>query len=388
MPRAGGDGAARPAATRAGGVSAQHPRGVWIWSRSADLWVFGGSCVAALGIAGLSGLLAPDGLVPAWAWFVFVLGLDVAHVWSTVFRTYFDGEELRARWRLYVGLPVVCYVAGVALYSSSAAVFWRTLAYVAVFHFVRQQVGWVAIYRARAGEREPFDKWLDGAVIYAATGWPLLYWHAHLPRNFAWFMPGDFVTLTSLRGLVWPAGLLYAALLVVYAGRAWLRFRSKRPNPGKDLVVGVTALTWYVGIVATNEDFVFTVTNVTIHAIPYFALLWMYARERSVERPHSWVGTVVTAGLPAFFGVALGLAFLEELGWERLVWHDRPGWFGGAARDRPVLGEGWRTFVVPALALPQAVHYALDGVLWRSKDAGAAQRRALGFGERVPPSVA
>ena len=37
--------------------------------------------------------------------------------------------------------------------------------------------------------------------------------------------------------------------------------------------------------------------------------------------------------------------------------------------------------VVPLLALPQAVHYVLDGVLWRRDDTRTrpAQRRALGF---------
>ena len=322
-------------------------------------------------------------MLPAWGWFVFVLGLDVAHVWSTVFRTYFDAEEVARRRLLYFGTPLCCYAAGVALYQVSALTFWRTLAYVAVFHFVRQQVGWVAIYRAKAGEREPFDKWLDDAVIYAATGWPLLHWHANLPRRFAWFMQGDFFDLAALRPIVVPAGVIYGLLLMVYAWRSGRRAQIGRPNPGKDLVVAVTAITWFVGIVASDQDFAFTITNVTVHAVPYFALLWMYARERAVERPDGLVARIVRVGVPAFLAVALGLAFFEELGWERLVWHDRPGWFGGPARDEPLLGTGVLAFVVPALALPQAVHYALDGVLWRSQDAGPAQARALGFAART-----
>lgn len=357
--------------------------GVWLWGRTTDLWVFGGSFALAMSAAALSAIVAPDGVLPAWGWFIFVLGLDVAHVWSTIFRTYLDPEELARHKPLYLGLPVLCYAAGVLLYRFSALTFWRTLAYIAVFHFVRQQVGWVAIYRARAGERERFDKWLDDAVIYAATGWPLLYWHAHLPRQFAWFMQGDFFDLSALRPLVVPAGVAYAALLMVYAWRSGQRARAGRPNPGKDLVVLVTVATWFIGIVATNQDFAFTITNVTVHAIPYFALLWMYARERARERPQSLVARIVRAGVPAFVAVALGFAFFEELGWERLVWHDRPGWFGGAPREEPLLGSAVLAYVVPALALPQTVHYALDGVLWRSKDAGQAQARALGFAART-----
>jgi hypothetical protein len=361
---------------------------VWIWGRSTDLWAFGGSFALAVIVAGLASVLAPDGLVPSWAWFVFVLGLDVAHVWSTLFRTYLDPEELRARPLLYGGLPVICYAAGVWLHHVSALTFWRVLAYAAVFHFVRQQVGWVAIYRARAGERESFDKWLDSAVVYAATGWPLLYWHAHLPRNFTWFISGDFVNGEVLAPLVVPTGVIYGLLLLAYAWRAADRASRGAPNPGKDLVVATTAVAWFVGIVATNQDFVFTITNVTVHAIPYFVLLFMYARERASDRPSSLIGVILRGGVVAFLTLAVGLAFFEELGWERLVWHDRPGWFGGAPRQTPLLGEGVLAFVVPALALPQAVHYALDGMIWRSKDARPAQARALGFAPRAPTSAA
>ena len=337
--------------------------GVWIWSRSTDLWVFGGSFALAMAVASLAGVLAPAGAVPPWAWFVFVLGLDVAHVWTTIFRTYLDADELKRRRLLYIALPVCAYAIGVALYQVSALAFWRTLAYLAVFHFIRQQVGWVAIYRARAGEREPFDKWIDDAVIYAATGWPLLYWHAHLPREFAWMLPGDFMALPALSWWVVPAGVLYALIAFTYVWRAAGRAAQGKGNPGKDLVVATTAIIWSVGIVLTNQDFVFTVTNVTVHAIPYFALLWFYARERGHERPHSVVARNARVGIPAFLAVALGLAFFEEFLWERLVWHDRPGWFGGAPREAPLVSDRVLAFLVPALALPQAVHYGPRRIL-------------------------
>lgn len=342
--------------------------------------MFGGSALFALLSSGVWLLVGGDGALPSWAWFVFVLGLDVAHVWSTLFRTYLDVDELRRRPLLYMGLPALCYVIGVALYRHSAMSFWRVLAYAAVFHFVRQQVGWVAIYRARAGQRSRWDRWIDDLVIYAATGFPLLYWHAHLPRNFHWMSAEDFVGGAALGPLVLPSSMLYLALVGVYVHRSWRHVRRGGvANTGKHVVVISTAAIWLFGIVATNHDFVFTVTNVTVHAVPYFALVWAYARERAPELPGSALARIVGMGLGAFLAVALGLAFVEELMWERLVWHDRPGWFGGAVRTEPLLPSWLLALVVPALALPQAVHYALDGLIWRSKDAGRAQARALGF---------
>ncbi len=351
----------------------------WLFGRATDLWVFGASALVGLVFAGLAPVLAPGGEVPTWAWLVFVLAIDVAHVWATVFRTYLDREELRRRTALYTLLPVGCYALGVALYLDGPLTFWRVLAYVAVFHFVRQQAGWVAVYRARAAETGAVDRWLDTAVIYLATGWPLLYWHAHLPRRFSWFVAGDFLDGARLAPLVAPVGWLYATCLATYCLRALLRAASgATPNLGKHLVVAATALAWFVGIVANDDDFVFTATNVTIHGVPYFALLWAYTKARAEERPGTLLARVAGLGVGAFMATLLALALLEELAWDRFVWDDRPELFG-LFGDAPRLGATARAFVVPLFALPQAVHYALDGLLWRRSDTGKAQARALGF---------
>jgi hypothetical protein len=50
---------------------------------------------------------------------------------------------------LYSLVPLLGFAIGVALYSEGELVFWRALAYLAVFHFIRQQYGWVALYRVR-----------------------------------------------------------------------------------------------------------------------------------------------------------------------------------------------------------------------------------------------
>jgi len=354
-------------------------RGLWLWGARTDLAVFGGSVALAMALASLAPWLADaGGALPLWGFVVFVVLLDVAHVYSTLFRTYFDSAELRRRPALYTLVPLACFGAGVALHSIGAATFWRVLAYIAVFHFVRQQVGWVAIYRARAGEREPLDRWLDDALVYAATGWPMLYWHANLPKKFHWFMPGDFVSLPVVSHLVFPVGVLFALLWFAYVLRAIGRARKGHaPNWGKHVVVAGTTVIWSYGIVFTNSDFQFSITNVIAHGVPYLALLWMVARERAGEVPGTLLQRIVAGGLGAFAFVVLVFAFFEEMLWDRMVWHDRPEVFGAT----PLLGidSGWLVLVVPLLSVPQVTHYVLDAVLWRRGQTGPAQARALGF---------
>lgn len=342
-----------------------------------DSLVFGGSAALALALAGVAALLGVQETGDI-AWLLLVLGIDVAHVHATWFRTYFDREELGRHPLRYWGIPLALYALGALAYRASPLVFWRVLAYAAAFHFVRQQVGWVALYRARAGQRGGFERLIDEAAVYAATLFPLFHFHVRRDElQFAWFVPGDFhrvdlAPLLPAAQVVWALAL--GAFFVREGARAWTQGKLAL---GKVLVVGTTALTWFVGIVATNSDFIFTATNVIPHGVPYAVLLYAYARERSRSAP-SWTMTPVLAGgFGAFCLVLVALAFGEQLLWDRFVDHERPGLFGSG----PELGAGVLAWVVPLLALPQATHYVLDGLIWRRAEnrARPALRAALGF---------
>src|SRR5215212_10395977 len=101
----------------------------WLFSPRADVCVFGGSALVSLlllWVGARAGVL--EGESPEWAWVPAVLLVDVAHVYATAFRVYFDKEELRRRLSLYVLAPSIALALSVALYSESEALFWRALA--------------------------------------------------------------------------------------------------------------------------------------------------------------------------------------------------------------------------------------------------------------------
>ncbi len=331
--------------------------GAWLFSRRADLGVFVGSfalSIAMLALGKATGAL--DGDTPGWAWVPAILLVDVAHVWATAYRTYFDPSELRRRPVLYAGVPAASFAVLSLVYRAGGpAIFWRALAYLAIAHFVRQQYGWVMLYRARA--RETRGKLVDVGAIYAATIWPLIYWHAHAPRRFDWFVPGDV-----LRGPSWIAAAtfpLYVAALLAYAAQAYAARRAGRANPGKDAVVATTAAAWLVGVVLFDSDYAFTVTNVFIHGIPYLALVY-FDRRAKVERERAKPD--LFSRVVFFVGLLWLIAYAEELAWDRTIWQERPWLFG------PALEVGaWKALLVPLLALPQTTHYVLDAFLWKRR---------------------
>src|SRR5688500_8764167 len=198
----------------------------WLFSRSIDLSVFLGSAVVSLLLLAVGwrlGILNEES--PDWTWISAVLLIDVAHVWSTSFRVYFDAEEVKRRIWLYLLVPLFGYAVGVALYSESELTFWRALAIVAVFHFVRQQYGWVALYRRKLKETETWTWWIDASAIYLATVYPLAYWMTSLPRNFDWFVKDDFFTLSGLvETVLFP--IYVAALTAYFAKSIYLYFAT------------------------------------------------------------------------------------------------------------------------------------------------------------------
>lgn len=330
----------------------------WIFSPRWDMGVFWGSCLfslLALLLGYRLGILNEDS--PDWTWVYAVLLVDVAHVWSTGFRVYFDKQEMARRPLLYYGVPIFSFAAGLALYSLGSQVFWRCLAYLAVWHFVRQQYGWVALYRRRAGEPRNWEYRLDAAAIYLATLYPLLWWHAHLPRKFWWFLEGDFARLPA----EWVSFLapVYWLTMLAYAVKAVRSYQQGRGHPGKDTVVFTTWLCWYLGIVVFNSDYTFTVTNVLIHGIPYMALVYWYRqKQRGRETPRFKVSQVVYPLLVIWF-----LAFAEEMFWDRAMWHERT-WLFGQPWD---IGQ-LEILLVPLLAVPQLTHYILDGFIWKRQE--------------------
>lgn len=306
-------------------------------------------------------------------WIAGVLLVDVAHVYASLYRSYLDPVARETHRARLIAAPLLCAWLGFLLHLESPLLFWGALAYLAIFHFIKQHLGFALIY-ARLGGESALDRRLIGLALWTGTLGPVVWWHANLPTAIAWFMPGDLVT--GLPGLFGDLAL-WAQLpvwLVFLARRLALAARG-RGNPMVPLLVLVPAACWHIGIVLFDDDRIFTITNVFLHGVPYMALVYLTGgRDRVADRlPQA--GPL--ALLAAFYGLLLALAVAEEALWDRLVWHERPALFGASAGElHPVLTAA----VVALLALPQATHYLLDRWIWRVGPDNPALADQLGVG--------
>jgi hypothetical protein len=303
-------------------------------------------------------------------WISLVLCIDVAHVYSTMYRTYFDKETFNASKNLFLLTPLIVFICGVIIYSISGHLFWRIAAYLAVFHFIRQQYGFLKIY----SRKEIPNRWksfLDSLLIYTLTLYPILWWHLHGPREFSWFVKDDFIFLNA-PWLHLPLKVLYWGIIGIWSiTEIQTISKQKRFNVPRFFLIAGTGLSWYFGIVVYNGDLVFTALNVISHGIPYMALVWMHGNKKfGSESPEKIKEKKRISfffrprNLFIFIGLLILIAYLEEGFWDTLVWKDHPEYFS-AFHFLPRPSDFYLAFIVPLLTVPQLTHYVLDGYIWK-----------------------
>lgn len=345
----------------------------WLFGPAVDLSLIGVPIALAFS---LMAVLPPDFGKPLWAYVLFVVSFDVAHVWTTGYLTYFDRQRFALRRRFLTWIVPAVFVASFVAHRLSPVGFWTVVAYVAVFHFIRQQWGFVAIYRVLAGERSRVR--LDKVTLWTGALGPIALWHADPDDIFAWFDAGEQFAF-RLPEWVGPWVLAWMGAVAVVWGVSEVRAAlSGRPlSWGKVSWMVGSWLSWWFGLRVAPNFLVATAFINLFHGVPYTALVWWRARG---ERPSA--DALPGRGLKAstwgwayFYGSVLVLALLEETLWDGLVWRSYASLWGGD--PDAVLGATALSLSVAFLSLPQVVHYLLDAVLWRGSDARNGDFSAL-----------
>lgn len=357
----------------------------WLFSKKLDLLVL----FLPVWIVWIVAFILPEEVinkeVGLWVWVVFVLGIDVSHVWSTIFRTYIDKEEFRLNKRVLILAPIVGFIIFFSIAAISNLLFWSILAYLAVFHFVKQQFGFMRLYQAKSAKR-PQHKWLnDKTIIYLSMLYPIFYWHINSSRAFEWFVQGDFLSIghwisefssiNEILPIVNLIGTIGYWSLISYWLYGEIKYFSTDKNTfpwGKILWVLTTAVNWFLGIVYFNSDLVFTMTNVVAHGVPYLALVFFYVEKKKVIKIPDYSMSIrkVTMSITVMLAIVLILAFGEEYLWDMLLYRDNESFFENilsypAAQLSSPIGQA---LALALLSLPQVTHYILDGFIWKSNE--------------------
>jgi hypothetical protein len=357
-------------------------------------------------------VLLRGGIMPLWAFIGLIVLFDVSHVWVTAYRAYTDKPEFLRRRFLYTATPVGAFFFSFLFHWHSPVLYWTLLAYVAVFHFVKQPYGFIALYKARRGaaEQSRFDYHLDRWTTWCAGLGPVLMWHASPKRVFDWFNATESFLFRLPPAMLPLIVALYVTTAVVYVCRQLYRFvrENRYFNWGKNLVMLECWVTWQLGVMSQNTAVSAACLNL-FHGLPFIMLSWHYCRNkwgppdggggpagpggdrlrkghtkravvsgpvdfeetqypapardfferfmRFVSHPKHFVWFVLLAFIPAL---------VEELLWDAHVWHQ---YLPGEERfDPAAMGTAKASFWVALLSVPQVSHYFLDCFMWKFDD--------------------
>ena len=321
--------------------------------------------------------------LPLWAFLFLVVAFDVAHVWSTLYVSYLDrGAFARRRLLFLLPVPITVFVA-YRLHLHSPVLFWTLVAYVAIHHFAAQQYGFVALYKLRAGERDPIDRYLDKWTLWVGALGPVLWWHASpAETRFDWFGHGEQFLFRLDPALRTDVLALMAAFAVIYGARQVRLALAGRFNVGKNLWMLGSWLSWSLGIGLADHPLVSLACINLFHGIPFLVLVWHRCNQNWEASPRAdAVPSRLVAWLSrrrnvwAFYGLLLVVALAEEGLWEGLVW--------GTYLPRVELGPEAISLGVALLATPQIVHYYLDAWLWKLDGSNPDLEHALGLPPRA-----
>lgn len=276
---------------------------------------------------------------------LFLAFFDILHALSSYQQVY--KAEKRSEFKSLLYIPGMLFIALFGLFYWIPKIAFSVVAYLSIFHVLRQQYGWMRFSQAKSGHALTstglkFDK----ILIYALTGLPLLMLHtgAELQKeDFGWLMSGDLFFFPN--ELLYKASLfLFWSILISYIGyQIWTRQKSQKFPVGKLIIFLSTGLAWYGGI-NFNVHGEQAIYIDGLHAAPY---LWLVFQVRPTQKTgKSW-----KAWLRYYAPLSLG-----GLLWAFLFYQ-----FGFAPSTLTT------AFVLGALVTISTSHYIFDAFIWKIK---------------------
>jgi len=347
----------------------------WIVNKRFDL-----AMVVVPYVASLISLLTLSGPMkdpPLWLFLLVIVSFDVSHVWATVHVTYLDPAMRKERkWLLWL-TPPLAFFASFRLHQHAPHVFWTGLAYVAIFHFIKQQWGFIALYKARMRERDKLDLQLDKLALYVGALGPVVLWHGSPSRQFDWFNAGEKFLLKVDPAFTPDIVGVMVVVGVVWVARQVQRWRREHVvNGGKVMWMVAAWISWTVGIMYAEHPLVSAAFLNLLHGIPFTMLVWWRAQRRAEASGDGLLGWLTTKKRwLVFYGSLFIPAFIEEGFWDAKVWHIYAPHLLHTSAE-PLVGATL-SFWVALLSLPQLSHYILDGFIWKLDGSNPGLRDAL-----------
>ena len=319
----------------------------WLVSARTDLYlvfvlgaVWSGAAVASVVLG--SGFL----LVAA----LFAVLADFPHVLQTTLRVWLDpGERLRHGRHYLLSFVVIGAAVGTLAFLGRFVVVVAVFLGWQILHVVKQHIGMVSVYAAKAGYRGS-RAWAKRALVLGCLA-PVLYRAAHGVRFGDYVVGGRHLPFSGLSlplppipaPLVWMAYAAAAVAVAVFVREQVRRWRAGPATlpPVALLTIGV-AIAFYNGsYLLLSDPYALTLIATTFHSLQYHLISWARNRGASADpdevlarlsRPRALLalaavlvvpGVLLSAGEFVFLGVLPFTVVLHHFYLDGVLWKPR-----------------------------------------------------------------
>lgn len=285
-----------------------------------------------------------------------ILLVDWGHIFAQWFRIYSNPLETRlARWVYPLSL-VATFLVFFSYLSVGGRGLKTCLVYFVIFHFMKQQFGFMRILARGEYRGRPWMRRLEDGYFYLGVVTPVLAWHVEVPAPLV-KMPW----ISTFIHFSWQPQL-YQLLLACYAGVALVYWvmqikvcREQHHVPlTKYLAILFSHFGW--GGVALLPDYqlFFWIMVVFYHNLAYFFFVWATGRKDRTLTTQSEIPWWHWTSWPGLLVYPIAVTIISDVA----------GWVGSIRSFRGVLSS----FVMLRLFFPldMASHWLQAGSAWLS----------------------
>ncbi len=284
-----------------------------------------------------------------------VMGLiDSGHVYSTLWRTYFNKEE-RGSSSIYLWTPIVIFTVGFLWFHFQVPYLYSFIFYATAYHHIRQFYGVTKWYEKLD---RSFTKW-SGRFLYLLSLTPAIAAHFRSDLVIEFYTKKDLFMYPNtdiFKGLV----IFNTLLGFAYLGYEFMNFKKGEFKLNRCLSVVAPVVLYTCVFYIGKDGFQILLPLMVAHGIPYYAMLGVgLTRTRPIQFP-TYVSVIKAVLLTAIiFG---GFEFYFE---REIIDFDEKYLY--------VPPKLWESMLLGLYVIPMMSHYTLDAFIWKSKHKDASK---------------
>ena len=337
----------------------------WVFSQTEDLWIFIGPLVLSyliLAIMHFSGMgIYKDG--PSYFYYLIALFVDGSHGITTFVRLSQKQDISKPQKTFFFFLPILIWLVIWSLIEINLPYIEILISYFAIYHFIKQQYGWMRITSVKTQSLTAKEELLDKIMIYNVTLFPILYW-SFIKTNFGWYGPEDIIKFYDYPWMKSFLIIVHTLILVIYTYSQIKANKLRNQIPwGKYQIILVTWIAWVIPIVILESH----IAKVLCFAIPH-GLQYYYINFKVSPQEHNKTLTKSPrsqiAHLLRFYVTFVLIEFFIMLTDKKIIEH-LSSYF--IAYQKPE--AGFLAFV----SIFQIWHFIADGYIWKIKSKNSIQ---------------